>query len=231
MVTQNVDTMQSASRHGNTPRWAAPEVLSGQPPSKETDIFSFAMVMIEVCHGCPAVRGGLANCHLTGIHWRGSIQYPFHCHVDLGHDARRPPAATDTFDFYRTLVEADATLLASAAPLAPGSFRSFACSSRHVSFSFIPAIIRSPADRFIARRKQPPWKQLLTHTLTTDERTSLITKIFSDRGEVGVVMKLSGDDSQAFIVTIAGVSPPVSSPKHKSIDFDANLYLCELGIG
>jgi len=105
-------------------------------------------------------------------------------------------------------MEADATLLASAAPLTPGSFGSFAYSSRHVSFSFIPVIIRSPADRFLARRKQPPWKQLLSHTLTTEERTSLITKVFSDRGEVGVVMQLSGDDAQAFIITIAGVSLP-----------------------
>jgi len=51
MFAQSLDTMQSASRHGNTTRWAAPEVLGGQPPTKETDIFSFAMVMIEVCRG------------------------------------------------------------------------------------------------------------------------------------------------------------------------------------
>ena len=50
-VAQSLDTIQSASRHGNTPRWAAPEVLEEQPPSKEADIFSFAMVMIEVRHG------------------------------------------------------------------------------------------------------------------------------------------------------------------------------------
>ena len=48
-VTQSPDTMPSASRHGNTPRWAAPEVLDEGPHSKEADIFSFAMVMIEVC--------------------------------------------------------------------------------------------------------------------------------------------------------------------------------------
>jgi len=47
-VTQCLDTIRSASRHGNTPRWAAPEVLEEQPPSKESDIFSYAMVMVEV---------------------------------------------------------------------------------------------------------------------------------------------------------------------------------------
>lgn len=32
-------------------QWSAPEVLKGGAPGKETDIFSFAMMMIEVCHG------------------------------------------------------------------------------------------------------------------------------------------------------------------------------------
>ena len=31
-------------------RWSAPEVLKGGAPSKQTDIYSFAMVMIEARH-------------------------------------------------------------------------------------------------------------------------------------------------------------------------------------
>jgi len=50
-VTQSPDTMWSASRRGNTPRWAAPEVLDEKPHSKEADVYSFAMVMIEVFTG------------------------------------------------------------------------------------------------------------------------------------------------------------------------------------
>ena len=51
-VTQNLDSKQSVSRQcGHTPRWAAPEVLNEGAYSKEADIFSFAMVMIEVHHG------------------------------------------------------------------------------------------------------------------------------------------------------------------------------------
>jgi len=173
----------------------------------------------------------LAYCRLTGIHWRGSIQYQFRRYVDLGHHGRRPPAATDVSNLHGTVVEVDATLLGSEAQLAPRSFRSFANSSHHVSFSFIPAIVRSPADRFLACRTHPPWKRLLSRTLSTDERTSLITKIFSDRDEVGMVMQLFGGDALAFIVTIAGVSLPISSPKNGSIDPNANPYLCELGIG
>jgi len=37
--------------HGNAARWTAPEILSGGVSfSKEADIFSFAMVMIEVSY-------------------------------------------------------------------------------------------------------------------------------------------------------------------------------------
>ena len=50
-VTQNLDSVQSAThRGGHTPRWAAPEVLTEGTFSKEADIFSFAMIMIEACH-------------------------------------------------------------------------------------------------------------------------------------------------------------------------------------
>ena len=51
-VAQNLDSIQSTTHHGgHTPRWAAPEVLTEGTFSKKADIFSFAMVMIEVCHG------------------------------------------------------------------------------------------------------------------------------------------------------------------------------------
>lgn len=33
----------------NTMTWAAPEILKGYPVSKEGDIFTFAMVAVEVC--------------------------------------------------------------------------------------------------------------------------------------------------------------------------------------
>ena len=51
-VTQNPDTMQDLScQHGHTPGWTAPEILNNQGIySKEADIFSFVMVMIEVRH-------------------------------------------------------------------------------------------------------------------------------------------------------------------------------------
>jgi serine/threonine protein kinase len=51
-VTQNMDSTRSATcHHGHTARWAAPEVLNEGAYTKEADIFSFAMVMIEVRQG------------------------------------------------------------------------------------------------------------------------------------------------------------------------------------
>ena len=49
-VTQNLDSMRTGSDDkGHTARWTAPEILNEQGTySKEADIFSFAMVMIEV---------------------------------------------------------------------------------------------------------------------------------------------------------------------------------------
>ena len=50
MVTQDLDSVRTAvGDHGHTVRWTAPEILNEQGTySKEADIFSFAMVMIEV---------------------------------------------------------------------------------------------------------------------------------------------------------------------------------------
>ena len=50
IVTQNPNSVQITSLQDiYTPRWAAPEALSGDGYSKKVDIFSFAMVVIEVC--------------------------------------------------------------------------------------------------------------------------------------------------------------------------------------
>ena len=68
-VTQNLDSIRSASRqHGHTPRWTAPEILKEEGVhSKESDIFSFAMVMIEVRRGRSAATRTLAYHQLASI--------------------------------------------------------------------------------------------------------------------------------------------------------------------
>ena len=54
-VTHDLDWIQSASAEArDDARWIAPEILDGQGTySKEADIFSFAMVVIEVRCGQP----------------------------------------------------------------------------------------------------------------------------------------------------------------------------------
>ena len=49
IVTKNLDSIRPATRQEvHTPRWSAPEIFLGQNPSKKTDVYSFAMVVIEV---------------------------------------------------------------------------------------------------------------------------------------------------------------------------------------
>jgi len=50
VVTQNLGSIRGApGEHGDSTRWIAPEILDNRGTfSKEADIFSFAMVMIEV---------------------------------------------------------------------------------------------------------------------------------------------------------------------------------------
>ena len=48
-ITKNSNSIQSAPhQHGFTLRWTAPEVVANREPTKEGDMFSFAMVTIEV---------------------------------------------------------------------------------------------------------------------------------------------------------------------------------------
>jgi len=76
MVTQHSDLVQAASDdQGYTARWTAPEILTEEGTySKEADVFSFAMITIEVCHGWPPPIGILLadilynRCSLAQFH-------------------------------------------------------------------------------------------------------------------------------------------------------------------
>ena len=62
MVTQDLDSIRNASEgeHEHSGRWIAPEILDGRGTySKEADVFSFAMVTIEVrCRILPGLTSG-----------------------------------------------------------------------------------------------------------------------------------------------------------------------------
>ena len=76
-VTQNLDSVQSAKCQRGTLQWTAPEVLNEEPYSKEADVFSFAMVMIEVRHGPPCVQNfsPLSFRIDTGVYRYDSVQW------------------------------------------------------------------------------------------------------------------------------------------------------------
>ena len=52
IITRNPDSIRTTTHQPhNTARWTAQEVLLEENPTKESDIYSFTMVMIEVCSG------------------------------------------------------------------------------------------------------------------------------------------------------------------------------------
>ena len=55
VATQNLDSIRDASEEDvHSARWIAPEILDGRETySKEADVFSFAMVTIEVRYRWP----------------------------------------------------------------------------------------------------------------------------------------------------------------------------------
>ena len=66
IVTKNLNSIRPPTRQeAHTPRWSAPEILREQNPSKESDIYSFAMVTIEVYRERFEIRVASANCCCT----------------------------------------------------------------------------------------------------------------------------------------------------------------------
>ncbi|KAF9645424.1 kinase-like protein [Thelephora ganbajun] len=60
----------------------------------------------------------------------------------------------------------------------------------------------SEALKILLSPNIPPWKRLITQAPPTNECISLITAIFSDRGQVEVVKNLTGNDVRIFIDVI-----------------------------
>jgi len=108
VVTQSLDSVQSVDvQRGHTARWTAPEVLDEKPYSKETDIFSFAMVMIEVRHGryttCQTSvdRRFVSMQAFTGaIPFSGGSPLAAITHITQGRRPPRPTHSTFTEDLW-----------------------------------------------------------------------------------------------------------------------------------
>ena len=65
------------------------------------------------------------------------------------------------------------------------------------------------------------WKRLIDHPLSTAERVSLITEIFSDRDRTEAVRRLSEEDAQSFIDVVDEV-PSDSFTSEDSADLNPN---------
>jgi len=101
-VIQDRNSVQDVmDEYEYTARWTAPEILNEQDPySKESDIFSFAMVMIEVCYGLPIVCRCLFHVNV-GVHWRGSFQWESTCCGHVGHNGWQTSAAAHPCNLHR----------------------------------------------------------------------------------------------------------------------------------
>jgi len=91
-------TQGLSQQHVHTARWTAPEVLNEGPRSKEADIFSFAMVIIEVCHGRPTVCRASIHCRFALIQvFTGAVPFsntPSVTAVLVVTQGERPPRPT-----------------------------------------------------------------------------------------------------------------------------------------
>ena len=77
----------------------------------------------------------------------------------------------------------------------------------------------------------PEWKRLISCPLTTNERISLITAIFSDGIGTETVKHLRGDDAQTFVDVIDEVLPALSPRKSRLSDLKLNFPFCQIDVG
>lgn len=114
MVTKDLTSIPSARlQHGSTPRWAAPELMEHGIYEKEADVFSFAMVMIEVyCGWRPLWKISLLKLHINiGLYWFNSIQKQYRRHSHVGYSARGTPRTANASEFHGKTLVVDATVL------------------------------------------------------------------------------------------------------------------------
>ncbi|KAF9645406.1 kinase-like protein [Thelephora ganbajun] len=164
MVTRNLDSIPSASRHnGYTPRWTAPEILDEGPHSKEADMFAFAMVMIEVFTGAVPFSDKSSPVATLSI--------------TQGKRPSRPTHPTFTENLWKLMQ----------------------CCWDQDPHSR-PEV--SEALQILLAPDIPGWKRLITQTLATDERVSLITAIFSDLDQAKMVKNLIRNDAQTLVDAI-----------------------------
>jgi serine/threonine protein kinase len=134
-ITRNLDSIRSAScQSGFSARWAAPEVCRKGECTKAADIFSLAMVTIEVrCVPCTLQPLGLTLHTNPDIYRRGPVQQLHLSNGNGRHNTRRASATPDAPKLYRAVVGIGPALLGSRPSPAPRDFRGLTSPSHPVS--------------------------------------------------------------------------------------------------
>jgi hypothetical protein len=82
------------------------------------------------------------------------------------------------------------------------------------------------------RSDRPTWKSLISDTLPTHERISLVTMIFSVSSQVKMVQNLSGEDAQAFVDKIAEASShTISRSRERPLTLVQISKFYQIGVG
>jgi serine/threonine protein kinase len=208
-VAKTLDSIESATcQRGHSARWAAPEVLSEGTHSKEADVFSFAMVMIEVClsrstmHRALAYRRFITMQVFTGMIPFGNDTSTMAMLATI--QGKRPPRPThptltkDLWALMQRCWDHDPHLR----PEVSEALQALTLSV----FLSAPALPIHQLDHFPVCSENTTWKRLISHNFTTNERVSLIAAVFLDSNQVDVVRNLSGDHAQNFIDVVDEVS-------------------------
>jgi serine/threonine protein kinase len=178
-VTQNLDSVRDSTVNGGpTVRWTAPELMYKRMVSQKGDIFSFAMVMIEVRYGRSAISATLAQCRFTSFQvFTGFVPLSYDTNhaavlsILRGNRPERPEHATFTEDLWLLMERC--------------------WSGSHDS--------RPPASEVLGTLEVLVCKRLTSHTLTNPERISLINTIFSDHNWTRVIDRVRMDYAQDFL--------------------------------
>ena len=108
-VARDTHSLVLTDQLGNTPRYTAPEILNGAQHSKESDVFAFGMVTIEV--GDESTPCKLSSSVGEGFHRQGSFQrFDIRRSYDEYH-LREASRTTSSSWFHRPLVDIDSTVL------------------------------------------------------------------------------------------------------------------------
>ena len=208
VVTQDLESIRTASDgSGNSVRWIAPEILDGRGTySKEADVFSFAMLTIEVrCSQSTQDQPLTPKYHSPEKVFTGAVPFsdkPPRAAMLAIIGGERPPRPTHPAftDSFWALTQ---RCWDQEAHRRPNALR-ISCS---LCVSILALRIVWRPDRFLTCSGTPAWKRLTDRPLTKEDCVSLITDIFSDRSEIETVKRLRGDDAQTFVDVMDKVLP------------------------